>query len=552
MNDSRVYIPGQGSPNPQLMILSDSPYDQKTFNRELNNILSDSGINRNDCWITTVSKYAVPPPTDIEGKIPFAVRAQRAGIDIQQQLEELQNEINAIKPNCILALGQTSLWALGGREKKISKSRGSISWGMGRKYVPTYNPAHLSFQTKGSEIKGQWNKQIIVFDFQRALRQSGFPDIRLPQRNLEICQNSHQLAEFLRKYENYEKVSIDIEAMGSGLPACIGMAFTKSHGMCVPLWNCENLSHIPDSDMVQIWLLISQLLSTKLVIGQNFNYDRDKLKRLGFTVGRVISDVMYKAFAINPELPKGLAFNTSIYTEEPFYKDEGMYEGSVEDLLRGCARDACVTYEIDTNMDSDLDEIGQRSYFENYLMLLPEMYWNIETQGFGVDAAKRDELLYKYIAWDERLRHRLYQLVGAEVNVNSPKQIAILLFDNFNLPRKYSTGEEAITELLNSPKVTNEVHREVCELILENRRVRKSISTYLMAMPDFDGRMRTTYFPCLETGRSSTGQQDAPIRPNVEVIDELGKKKKKVLGIAFQTLTKHGDIGADIRGMYVP
>jgi DNA polymerase family A len=73
-----------------------------------------------------------------------------------------------------------------------------------------------------------------------------------------------------------------------------------------------------------------------------------------------------------------------------------------------------------------------------------------------------------------------------------------------------------------------------------------------MALPDYDGRMRTTYFPCLDTGRTSTGQQDPPIRPSVEVIDENGKKKHKVLGTAFQTMTKHGDIGADIRGMYVP
>jgi hypothetical protein len=73
-----------------------------------------------------------------------------------------------------------------------------------------------------------------------------------------------------------------------------------------------------------------------------------------------------------------------------------------------------------------------------------------------------------------------------------------------------------------------------------------------MALPDYDGRMRTTYFLCLETGRTSTGQQDPPIRPNVEVRDENNAKKKKVMGIAFQTMTKHGDIGADIRGMYIP
>jgi DNA polymerase I-like protein with 3'-5' exonuclease and polymerase domains len=229
-----------------------------------------------------------------------------------------------------------------------------------------------------------------------------------------------------------------------------------------------------------------------------------------------------------------------------------MYEGSISDLMTGCARDACVTKEIDIAMDADLDEIGQREYYENYLMKLPDMYWTIENQGFGVDPIARDELLYKYVAWDERIRYRLFQLVGDEVNVNSTTQIHMLLFDNFNLPRKYSTGEEAITELLNSPKVTNEMHREVLELILEGRRVKKSITTYLMAVCDFDGRMRTTYFPCLETGRSSTGQQEPPIRPEVEVVDEHGKKKKRKLGIAFQTLVKHGDVGPDIRRMFIP
>ncbi len=424
---------------------------------------------------------------------------------------------------------------------------------MGTKFVSTYNPRDLSFNTGGGEIKGYWNRQIMLFDIKRAHYQSQFPELRLPSRTLEICKNSAHLAEFLDRYKSHTKASVDIESGGHGLPVCIGIAFNKHHGMCIPLWNEDNISNIPDSDMVQIWILLAAFLARIDVIGQNFNYDRDKLIRLGFIIKRLISDTMFKAFAINPELPKGLGFNTSIYTEEPFYKDEGMYHGSMADLMIGCARDACVTYEIDENMDSDLKEIHQESFYHNYLMQLPNMYWDIERQGFNVDTKARDRLLYKYIEWDERLRHRLFQLTGTEINVNSPKQIQILLFDNFNLPRKSSTGEESITELLNSPTaIKSDSHREVCELILEDRRVRKSISTYLMAMPDFDGRMRTTYFVCLETGRSSTGQQDPPIRPEVEVYDENGKKKNKVLGIAFQTMTKHGDIGADIREMYVP
>ncbi len=543
------YIPASGPYGAKLMILGESPYDQKTYYRELDRLLKDAGINKNNCWLSTVSKY----PVHFEKKIPFSIRCQRQGIDILEQINDLQNEINSIKPNCILALGGTPLWVLAGKDKKIQQFRGSIMHGMGVKFVPTYNPSHLSFNTEGSEIQGYWNRQIMLFDFKRAKLQSEFPDLRLPNRTLEICRSSHQLAEFRDRYKHCTKVSVDIEAMGSGLPACIGLAYNKNHGIAVPLWNVNGISTIPDSDMIQIWIILSEILSTTDIIGQNFNYDRDKILRIGFTIKRLHSDTMYKAFAINPELPKGLAFNTSIYTEEPFYKDDGMYHGSTEDLLKGCARDACVTYEDDEEMEKDLIEIKQEKFYYNYLMQLPDMYWEIEKQGFNVDALARDRLLYKYIEWDERLRHRLFQLTGTEINVNSPKQIQSLLWDNFNLPRKSSTGEEAITELLNSPTAikTDEI-RETCELILEDRRVRKSISTYLMALPDFDGRMRTTYFPCLETGRSSTGQQDPPIRPEVEVVDENGKKKHKVLGIAFQTMTKHGDIGADIREMYIP
>ena len=540
--------------NPDYQDVAAGKYWTGGKGKELIHLLRDAGIYPDNCWMTAVSKYEVPPNTKGDKKIPFAVRAARVGLNVPEMISELQEEVNAIKPNCILALGSTPLWALTGKTE-IGDYRGSILRGMGVKLVPSYNPRDLLFNTTGSEFKGYWNRQIMAFDFKRAHKQSQFPEVNLPIRTLEICRTSHQFAEFLARYpiDKYRKVYVDIEALGVGLPGCIGFSFTRGHGITVPLWNVNGISTIPDSDLTQLWLMINEVLTTRQVVGQNFNYDRDKILRLGFTVPYYIGDIMFKALAINPELPKSLAFNTSIYTEEPFYKNEGMYEGSVEDLLIGCARDACVTCEIDEEMDADLDELKQRKYYENYLMKLPDMYWAMERQGFHVDIEARDRLMHKYIAWDERLRYRLYQLTGTDINVNSPKQISTLLYENYKLPNKYSTGEEAITELLNSPKIAErEEVVEVLELILEDRRVRKSVSTYLMALADFDGRMRTTFFPCLETGRSSTGQQDPPIRPKVEVYDEDGKKKKKVLGIAFQTMTKHGDIGADIREMYVP
>jgi uracil-DNA glycosylase family 4 len=547
-----------GNTDAKLMILGEAPGRHETevgrpfvgpSGRELNTLLKDAGINRDDCWVSNVCKYEVPPNIG-KKKTPFHVRAKSIGIDMDKELADLQNEINGIKPNCILALGGTALWALSGKTK-ITNQRGSILFGMGRKFVPTYHPAHLLHSAKGGEFKGYWNRYVMIFDFKRAAKQSQFREVMLPTRNLHICQNSEQLTYFLNKWKHRKRMSVDIEAHGLCIPICIGLSLDKSEGMTVPLWNVGGISSIPDMDLAQIWIILAEALYEKEIIGQNFNYDRDKIKRLGFVIRKLASDTMYKAFTINPELPKRLAFNQSIYTEEPFYKDEGMYEGPLRDLLLGCARDACVTLEIDEAMDVDLDELQLRQFYDNFIMKLPEFYAEIENTGFAVDNAQRNELIQKYVKWDERLRFDLFKLIGTSLNVNSYPQVYTLLFDVLNLPRRDGTGEEELTSLLNLQSFKDPEKRRIVELILEDRRVRRTISNNLMAIPDFDGRMKTTCFPCLETGRSSTGQQDPPIRPTIEIKDEYGKKKNKALGFPFQTMTKHGDIGADIRKMYI-
>jgi uracil-DNA glycosylase family 4 len=559
MSREKKYVPGMGSIGAKLMILGEAPSYEETYSgkpfvgpsgRELDRLLKDAGINRSDCWLTNVCKYEVPPNIG-KKKRAFRDRCSDVGIDLDEQLSELQVEINALRPNCILALGGTALWALSGNTT-IRKYRGSIMRGMGHKFVPTYHPAHLLHTAKAGEIKGYWNRQVMIFDFKRAYEESTTPLITLPNRVLQIAQNSGQFWEFLDRYKDCDTVSVDIESGGHCLPICIGFAFTKSHGMTVPLWNEGGISTIPSSDLVTLWRMMAELLVAKKIIGQNFNYDRDKIRRLGFTINHLVSDTMMKAFTINPELPKNLAFNTSIYTREPFYKDEGMYEGSIKDLLTGCARDACVTKEIDEVMDKDLDELNLRKFYDNFIMKLPEFYLEIENTGFRIDDKKRLELLNKYVEWDERLNYEMFKLAGVMVNPASSDQVFELLFNHWKLPTRKGTGEEELTALLNLQKgVTVPEYRLWIEKCLESRRVRKTISTYLMAIPDFDGRMRTTCFPCLETGRSSTGQQEPPIRPKIDTVGKGRKNDMKNMGTPFQVFTKHGDIGADVRSMYI-
>jgi DNA polymerase I-like protein with 3'-5' exonuclease and polymerase domains len=77
------------------------------------------------------------------------------------------------------------------------------------------------------------------------------------------------------------------------------------------------------------------------------------------------------------------------------------------------------------------------------------------------------------------------------------------------------------------------------ELILLIRRFKIARKKYFGARVDYDGRMKTVYtIAGTETGRSNTKILKPPVRP-------------EKMGIPFQTITKHGDIGTEIRQMFV-
>lgn len=546
-----TYIPGRGPLGAKLVIVIPSPSETDISTgkplsgaegKEVARVAHEAGFNIDNCWITSIVKEYVQPNRKGEKKIPFKKRCEMSGVNYDKYVAELRTEFSSIQPNCILGIGGDSIGPLTGKWK-IDNFRGSILPAFSFKSVNTYNPSDILH----GEIKGYWNRQICIFDFKRAWAQSQFAGINRPSRLLRVATSSWDLIDFRNRHRGLTRPAVDIEAKEC-FPVCIGIAFTPHEGLTVPLWNVKGISNISDGEMINIWRILAEILYDDIV-GQNFGYDRDKIKRLGFIIRRLISDTMLKAFAINPELPKNLAFNTSIYTEEPYYKDEGMYEGSIEDLFKGCALDSCVTKEIDLKMDADIDELGVRQFYENFLLHLSPLYGEIENTGFRTnEEIRQGKLLPKYVSWAERINYELFKIAGIPINVNSPKQVDSFLYESLKIPRHKGTGEEVLTQILNNAKL-KEHQKTAISLVLEKRRVDRTISNNILAAPDFDGRTRTSYFLCLETGRSSTTQQSPPIRPSIE-IERKGKVKKIDLGTPFQTMTKHGDIGSDVREMY--
>lgn len=570
------YVGGYGSINPKLAIVGIAPAQEEILAGRpfvgpsgaiLKQDLKEAGINIDETYRTNVFKYKLP---DNE----FA-RYKEMGLSLEAAMQELTQEIYTLNPNCILGLGDPVLYSLTGKSGKynnIGTWRGSILEALGRKTVFTWHPAH-ELHGSGEGMFRSWQRYVRKFDVKRAVEESQSPRLELPIRIINIARSSADVYRFLERHVREEFCAIDIESI-EGIPVCVGLSFRSHEALVIPLWNILpidvtnkkhpkksynyrlQISTIPAPDLAYIWKLLADFLLNNLIfgkfkfnckkIGQNFKYDEEKLNRLGFYLDFLYWDIQISAHCVSPEMPKNLAFNTSIKTREPYYKLEGREfnprRDKIDDYFLYNGKDACVTREIFDVDRKDLMSIEHGIQHALWRMPLHKAYMHVDSVGFEIDELRRKELIYKYVDSLTNLEAELFTLTKAfgvtkPVNVNSAPQMNILLYSTLDIPKREGTGEEVLTALM-ANTIKDSKKLRICELILEIRRVGKTLG-YLKAEPDYDGRMKTTFLITgTENFRTSTNLLEPPIRPTK-------------CGWAFQTVTKHGDVGQDLRSILV-
>jgi len=576
MSNFGRYVPGYGSIGAKLCIVGIAPgQEEVTAGRPfvgpsgniLRRDLAEAGVNLDDCYRTNVFKYKLPDND-------FA-KFKEMGLSLPAAMDDLVTEILSLNPNCILGLGDPVLYALAGKHGKynnIGVWRGSILPVMDRKAVFTWHPA-AELHGSGEGTFASWQKYVRKFDIKRAVEESKTTRYDVPHRLVRIARTSADLYRFIEENINEEFVALDIESIES-IPVCLGLSFKSYEAMVVPLWNTlpiDVLNHkkpkktykydlrvsdIPNDDLGYVWKMLGLFLLNQLSfkgrkinfkkIGQNFKYDEAKLNNLGFYLDELFWDLMISAHAISPEMPKGLAFNTSIKTREPYYKFEGRefipQRDSIETFFNYNGKDACVSREL---FDSDYAELSSIKYgieHATWRMQLHKAYMQVDDVGFKTDELQRKDLMVKYVNRLVDLEVELFELckefgVEEPVNVRSHPQVNRLIYVTLNVPVRAGTGEQVLTGLL-ANVIKDKRKKRICELILEIRRVDKTLG-YLKAEPDYDGRMKTTFLITgTENFRTSTNVLEPPIRPTQ-------------VGWAFQTVTKHGDVGQDLRSILV-
>jgi len=534
------YIPGSGPGGAHLMVIGEAggEHEEKLgevlvgpTGQEVERLFNQAGSSLRECWKTNVIKYH-PPENNLK-------RLSEIGVDFDEQVKNLWTEIETVNPNAILTLGETATRVVTGKSG-ITKWRGSILLcPLGIKTIPTIHPAsYLRRQGPGST---PYSARVYVQkDIERAIHESYSRTLDLPNRTVDIARSSYDVYRFFELYRNCKEVAIDIETANC-VPTCIGFAFNSSHALSIPLLH-DTYFKIPVAELREIWLILIKFFSRRDIkyIFQNGKFDHSKIEEvLGIELlGQVYIDTMLLSHVLHPELPKSLAWITSVYTREPYYKDEGRNfnpkKDKPEQFLTYNGKDSLVTKESADAMLPYLKEYELENYFFNYKMKQHDLYMKMERRGFRINEELRSQKIREYDVKAYELEYILFNITGREFNVNSPKQVADILYNELKLPVRAGTDEDTLVALLSNHAKSGK-KRDFITSLLELRSINKVRgATYLRSDPDYDGRARSSWkISGTETDRSSTTKLDEPLR-SIE------------MGWAAQTLSKHSDIGGDL------
>lgn len=198
-----------------------------------------------------------------------------------------------------------------------------------------------------------------------------------------------------------------------------------------------------------------------------------------------------------------------------------------EALTKYACYESYVAWKAMPMLLEQLVEKEMEELFLNIEMPMVFVLSDMEQEGVTMDAKTLKEYGKSLASSIEKLEKEIYEAAGEEFNINSPKQLATILFEKLELPggKKTKTGYSTSAEVLD--KLAGEY--PIVASILEYRQLTKLKSTYADGLPnhvDSDGKIRTTFHQTITaTGRLSSTE---PNLQNIPIRIELGRQIRKV------------------------
>ena len=363
--------------------------------------------------------------------------------------------------------------------------------------------------------------------------------IKTIPHNYNLLDTESDIANFVARIKSRKFVAFDTETTSvDPLTAeLVGMSFALQEGEAY-------FVSIPSKreEAVKKAGFFKEILESPdiLKIGQNIKFDINVVKKYGIRIAGPVFDTLVAHYLLNPEYHHNLNYLAETYLNyrtihiEELIGTKGKNQLNMRQVALNTLVDyACEDADITLRLKSVFEEKISNNNFNELLydieLPLVNVLADMEEAGVRLDISALKQSSIGLTRYLQEIEQSVFELAGIEFNISSPKMVGEVLFDRLKIVEKskktksgqYSTGEDVLENLKSK--------HPVVEKILEYRKIKKLLTTYIDALPTLisplDGKVHTTYNQTITaTGRLSSTN---PNLQNIPIRDEEGKEIRK-------------------------
>ena len=344
--------------------------------------------------------------------------------------------------------------------------------------------------------------------------------------NYFFIQDEDDIAKLIEKLWQHGEFAIDTETTG------LDFQTSEIIGISIAYQPHEAFFITTKENTRERILMFKDILESKkiLKIGQNLKFDHLMMKKYGIDRINNIFDTMIAHAVLEPEMPHGMDDMSTIFLKyKPIPSSQlmgkdfsiNMRDVDLKILKDYAAEDADVTLQLKLVFDKMLKENNLDNLCYNIEFPLVQVLVDMEYQGINIDTENLKTLQEKFADEIFNTSEEIYKYSKIPFNINSPKQLADVLFGNLQIPspnKKNISTEDSVLQKIR-------LLHPIVDLVINYRELTKLKSTYLDALEKLnskiDKRIHTTFNQTkVKTGRLSSSN---PNLQNVPVKTERGK-----------------------------
>ena len=426
----------------------------------------------------------------------------------------------------------------GSVKKKIEENKDQAVFSKKLATIITDVPIEISLDELSY---GDYDKNAVIEEFKKfgfntlikqVLAMDGGYEESIVEEKIELNINHlEDISAFKNEIEKTNKLFIKtVSKVGNILEKNLIYVFVSADG--------KNIYYINDEELE----LIKDIISNEEIkkIGYNLKDDYLALKPYDIQLNNMFFDIAIGEYLIDSKSSTSYECSDiamKYLTKKIKSKEELLGKGAkakkfsdleLEELSTYFGEILNIVYNVYPIMEKAFKEMDMEYLFYDVEMPLVEVLGSMEYEGMAVDKNQLENIGNKFKEIISNLEEEIFTMAGEKFNINSPKQLGVILFEKLELPviKKTKTGYSTNADVLEKLRDKH----EIIDKITEYRQIVKLNSTYVEGLSNIinpiSGRIHSSFNQTITTtGRISSTE---PNLQNIPVKTEMGREIRKV------------------------